>query len=332
MKKTRPQRTIAFRTGRSLLPVCLLALLLGMVSGCMNHSMVPTVVTDPFASSSTVPQPEPQASGAALTWGFHPAATAPAATSAQRGSPAADPDRTRTEESLTYDKSAMTLYRLPEETDDGYLARWSGPPTPVPTAPMSVPAAPTPVPAAPTPVPAAPTSVPAAPTPVPATPTPVPAAPTPVPATPTPVPATPTPVPATTPPASSESLWIERFLALTNEARAAAGLNPVVSGSPAALEAARVRAVETVTRFSHTRPDGRTCFTALTDAGVTFVRAGENLAAGYTTPESMFNAWMRSDGHRANILKPEFTHLASGYVCNPDNPYRHFGVQLFYTP
>jgi uncharacterized protein YkwD len=47
---------------------------------------------------------------------------------------------------------------------------------------------------------------------------------------------------------------------------------------------------------------------------------GENIAAGSagTTEGSLHNAWMHSDGHRANILAPGFTRVGIGVFCKAD--------------
>lgn len=112
----------------------------------------------------------------------------------------------------------------------------------------------------------------------------------------------------------SESIhpYILRIVELVNEERAQVGLNPVTLDASAS-QAAAVRAREIVTSFSHTRPDGRSCFTALTEAGVNYRLAGENIAWGQSTPEQVMEGWMNSSGHRANILHESFTHIGVGY-------------------
>jgi uncharacterized protein YkwD len=47
-----------------------------------------------------------------------------------------------------------------------------------------------------------------------------------------------------------------------------------------------------------------------------FTRWGENIAHGYGSGVSVFNAWMGSAGHRANILNPAFTNMGLGYVAS----------------
>lgn len=106
--------------------------------------------------------------------------------------------------------------------------------------------------------------------------------------------------------------YVLRIAELVNEERAKAGLNPVTLDTVAS-EAARVRAVEIVSSFSHTRPDGSSFATALKEQGVSYRTSGENIAWGQHSPEQVMEGWMNSSGHRANILKDSFTHIGVGY-------------------
>jgi uncharacterized YkwD family protein len=65
--------------------------------------------------------------------------------------------------------------------------------------------------------------------------------------------------------------------------------------------------------FSHTSPTYGSPFDMMRDFGVTYKAAGENIAQGQTSPADVVNAWMNSEGHRANILNPNFTHIGVGY-------------------
>lgn len=104
----------------------------------------------------------------------------------------------------------------------------------------------------------------------------------------------------------------EALLAGINRQREQAGLSPL-SLLPALNRAANVRAKELATAFSHTRPNGQAGFTVLPEHQIPYGSAAENLAAGYTDPESVLAAWMASDGHRANILG-NYSHLGVGYT------------------
>lgn len=100
-------------------------------------------------------------------------------------------------------------------------------------------------------------------------------------------------------------------LRLVNIERAKYGLSALSYDSGAA-KAAHIRAKEIVISFSHTRPDGSSCFTAAQETGFTYRTAGENIAYGYATPEQVVTGWMNSEGHRKNILSSSFTKLGVG--------------------
>lgn len=120
----------------------------------------------------------------------------------------------------------------------------------------------------------------------------------------------------------------EQVLALVNQARAEVGL-PGLTLNSTLLSAAHVRASEIAVSFSHTRPDGRSCFTAWDEAGVTYMAAGENIAAGQTSPEDVMNSWLNSPGHYANITNPNFTELAVGCYYVPGSEFGYYWVQCF---
>ena len=120
----------------------------------------------------------------------------------------------------------------------------------------------------------------------------------------------------------------EQVLALVNQARAEVGL-PGLTLNSTLLSAAHVRASEIAVSFSHTRPDGRSCFTAWDEAGVTYMTAGENIAAGQTSPEEVMNSWLNSLGHYANITNPNFTELAVGCYYVPGSEFGYYWVQCF---
>jgi uncharacterized protein YkwD len=68
--------------------------------------------------------------------------------------------------------------------------------------------------------------------------------------------------------------------------------------------------------FSHTSPTYGSPFDMMKTFGITYHTAGENIAYGYPTPESVVNGWMNSEGHRKNILNSSFTEIGVGYVSN----------------
>ena len=112
---------------------------------------------------------------------------------------------------------------------------------------------------------------------------------------------------------------------LTNSARSKNGYAALVEDGVLS-EAAAVRAREIARSFSHTRPSGASFSSALSESGVSYLRAGENIASGQKSASEVVNAWMNSPGHRANILNSSYSRIGSASV-NIDGT--HYWVQLF---
>lgn len=105
-----------------------------------------------------------------------------------------------------------------------------------------------------------------------------------------------------------------------NRERAARGL-PRLTVRQDLNGAAQVRARESAQRFSHTRPNGASFATVLAERAVSYRGAGENIAYGQSTPQQVVSAWMRSPGHRANILSTRYTAVGTGCVWVNGTPY-----------
>lgn len=112
--------------------------------------------------------------------------------------------------------------------------------------------------------------------------------------------------------ALSEDEYIDEVIRLVNIERESEGLTPFVKNDDLCA-VADVRAKELVKLFSHTRPDGTSCFTAFSEAGIKSGFMGENIAQGYRTPEEVVKGWMNSKLHRENILNSGFTDIGIGY-------------------
>lgn len=124
----------------------------------------------------------------------------------------------------------------------------------------------------------------------------------------------------------SNTQFVAEVLRLCNIERQNAGIAPL-SASTQLNQAAAIRANEIITSFSHTRPDGTSCFTVLKQLNISYNNAGENIAAGQKTPQEVVTGWMNSEGHRKNILNPAFNKLGVGYVTG--GSYGHNWVQVF---
>ncbi|MGW4073457.1 CAP domain-containing protein [Streptomyces asiaticus] len=104
-------------------------------------------------------------------------------------------------------------------------------------------------------------------------------------------------------------------IALTNAERVAARLAPL-SPDPRLTAAAQAHSDDMVARdfYSHTGPEGHQPWDRARAAGATHRGIGENIACGQRSPEEVVRGWMNSPGHRANILKPDFTHIGVGHA------------------
>lgn len=107
----------------------------------------------------------------------------------------------------------------------------------------------------------------------------------------------------------------EAVASLVNAARRDAGLSELELDADLCA-AAQARAQEIAQSFSHTRPDGSSCFTILEEFGISYRAAGENIAMGQRTPEEVMDGWMNSSGHRANILNGTFPSIGVGYYVD----------------
>ena len=107
----------------------------------------------------------------------------------------------------------------------------------------------------------------------------------------------------------------QRILELINEERAAAGLNSVYLSER--LDAAadlHSKQMAEQDFFDHINPVTASTPEARAIAeGYQYIELGENIGSGFSTPESIMEAWINSAKHRANILDPNFTHLGLGY-------------------
>jgi uncharacterized protein YkwD len=97
------------------------------------------------------------------------------------------------------------------------------------------------------------------------------------------------------------------MLCLVNHARGNRGLPPLVAAKPLVKAADhKSRDILRCDEFSHEACDREFTFW-MTRFGYEGCSQGENIAwgsGGLGTPASIFKAWMRSQGHRENILGP----------------------------
>ena len=104
---------------------------------------------------------------------------------------------------------------------------------------------------------------------------------------------------------------------LLNRSRVDAGLDPL-AWSPALAAVGVEHAMEMYLEgyFSHLSPFTGTVGDRLSEAGIAFRFAGENLALAATAGE-VHRGLMDSPGHRANILSPDYNRVGIGVVRGP---------------
>ncbi len=116
--------------------------------------------------------------------------------------------------------------------------------------------------------------------------------------------------------------YVDGVLELVNMEREKEGLAPLELDATL-TELAMTRSRESSLYWSHTRPNGTSWSTILNGHIGSF---GENIAVNYFNPTDVMTAWMNSDGHRKNILTPEWKSIGIGYFKIGSNV---FWCQLF---
>ncbi|WP_348633527.1 CAP domain-containing protein [Mesobacillus selenatarsenatis] len=127
--------------------------------------------------------------------------------------------------------------------------------------------------------------------------------------------AAPAPEQKATPSGTELSAFEAKVIDLTNEQRRKNGL-PNLQPDTALSNVAQEKSndMQAKNYFSHTSPTYGSPFDMMRDFGVSYNSAGENIAMGQQSAEEVVNAWMNSEGHRKNILSPNYTHIGVGHT------------------
>lgn len=121
------------------------------------------------------------------------------------------------------------------------------------------------------------------------------------------------------------------FLALINQYRQQNGLQPL-SLSSTLTTAAQLHSEDMARRdyVSHTTPEGKTFVDRIREAGYTYTTClGENIAAGYSTAQAVFEAWKNSQGHNQNMLNPCFKAIGIGLAYSASSRYQWYWTTDF---
>lgn len=133
---------------------------------------------------------------------------------------------------------------------------------------------------------------------------------------------------------ATDPTFINKVLDLTNQFRAQNGLGALKLNSElnaAAQNHSQDMAVNDY--FSHTGKNGSQPWDRAKVVGYEAQTMGENIAAGYNTPEAVVQGWIDSPGHRANLLNSKYTELGVGYFLLENDTgsvnYGRYWTQLF---
>ncbi len=128
-----------------------------------------------------------------------------------------------------------------------------------------------------------------------------------------------------------------RALARTNSYRGQFGCPPLREN--AKLDQSALLHSQDMARngyFDHNSPSGQTPWDRIHAAGYQFSTAAENIAAGYSTPEAVIDAFFNetppNDGHRRNLLNCSLRDVGFGYWYQSGSPYGSYWTQDFATP
>lgn len=127
----------------------------------------------------------------------------------------------------------------------------------------------------------------------------------------------------TTPEIDNSILSIEKeVVELVNQERAKYGLSPLeIDTELSSVARLKSQDMANLNYFSHTSPTYGSPFDMMKQFNIQYRTAGENIAKGQQTAEAVVNAWMNSEGHRANILNSSYTHIGVGYVSSGNTTY-----------
>lgn len=133
----------------------------------------------------------------------------------------------------------------------------------------------------------------------------------------------------------------ETVLSAVNSARAKAGCQPLrLNARLTAAAQAHAKAMAEQNFFGHAGKDGSKFSSRIKRQGYSYRAAAENIAAGHRTAMQAVQGWLKSAGHRRNMLDCGMKETGIAVVYQPDDrpirgnraPLKYYWVQVFATP
>jgi uncharacterized protein YkwD len=126
---------------------------------------------------------------------------------------------------------------------------------------------------------------------------------------------------------------VAQIIHYTNEYRLQNGCGPV-AGHPSLHDVAQRYAQHMAEGdfFAHEAPDGSTLADRIEAVDYAYRIVGENLAAGFSSPQAVVDNWMQSAEHRENMLNCQFEDIGVGHYFLEQDPgqevWNHYWVQV----
>lgn len=117
--------------------------------------------------------------------------------------------------------------------------------------------------------------------------------------------------------AYATGMSVSGLLSSTNASRGSSGVAALQLNAKLTA-AAQAKAQDMAARnyWSHNTPEGNPPWIFVNNQGYSYLKLGENLAAGFDNEQATINGWMASASHRENMLDPSFSEVGFGYANN----------------
>lgn len=113
---------------------------------------------------------------------------------------------------------------------------------------------------------------------------------------------------------ADKSGYASQVIKLVNQERAKAGLGALKENTKlSGMAMDKAKDMYSNNYFDHNSPTYGSPFDMMKKYGISYSYAGENIAKGQKDPADVMNAWMNSEGHRANILNSHYTTIGVAY-------------------